>query len=138
MGEQQKAKRCFSFSGFPSADDQKKKTRQRRVLQKLVKSLFLDLGSLTNLVTKVIELSAVNVAATSYLDLLDLGRVNRESTLYTNREADLANREGLTGRSAMTADNIALEDLDALAVAFLNAVVNLYVCLLYTSDAADE
>ncbi len=27
----------------------------------------------------------------------------------------------------MTADNIALEDLDALAVAFLNAVVNLYV-----------
>ena len=27
----------------------------------------------------------------------------------------------------MTADYIALEDLDALAVAFLNAVVNLYV-----------
>ena len=67
----------------------------------LVKSLFLDLGSLTNLVTKVVELSAVNVAATSYLDLLDLGGVHGEGTLNANAEADLADGEGLAAGVAV-------------------------------------
>ena len=50
-----------------------------------------------------------------------------EGTLDTDAEGDLADGEGLTGGATAHADDVALEDLDALAVAFLDAIVNLDV-----------
>ena len=64
---------------------------------------------------------------TDDLELGDLGAVKREGTLNTDTEGNLADGEGLTGTGAGHADNVTLENLDALAVAFLNAVVNLDV-----------
>ena len=63
---------------------------------------------------------------TNDLELGDLGAVKREGTLNTDTEGHLADSEGLAGTGAamrMTSPG----DLDALAVAFLNAVVNLDV-----------
>ena len=59
------------------------------------------------------------------LDLLNLGRMNREGTLDTHGEVDLADREGLAAGVAVTADDVALEHLDTLAVTLFDAVVNL-------------
>ncbi len=59
------------------------------------------------------------------LDLLDLGGVHGEGTLNANAEADLADGEGLAAGVAMTTNNVALENLDALAVTLGNAIVHL-------------
>ncbi len=56
------------------------------------------------------------------LELGDLRGVNREGTLDANTVGDLANGEGLTGASALEADDVTLEALDTLAVAFLTTV----------------
>ena len=64
---------------------------------------------------------------TDDLKLRDLGAVQGESTLNANAKAHLADGEGLACASAAHADDVALEDLLTLALAFLNAVVNLHV-----------
>ena len=64
---------------------------------------------------------------TNNLELGDLGAVQRERTLDTNAKGDLADGEGLASTGTAHADNVALKDLDALAIAFLNAVVHLDV-----------
>lgn len=90
-----------------------------------LESLFLDFRSLADLVAKVVQLGATNGTVTDDLNLVDLGRVYREGTLDADGEADLADGEGLTARMTVTTDNVALEDLNTLAVAFLDAIVNL-------------
>ena len=61
------------------------------------------------------------------LDLLDLGGVNREGALHADAEGDLANSEGLAVGGTVAADDVALEDLNALAVAFLDSLVDLHM-----------
>ena len=87
--------------------------------------LFLDLGSLAHLVAQVVQLGTTDLAVTHDLDLLDLGGVHGEGTLNANAEADLADGEGLAAGVAVTTDNVALENLDALAVTLGNAIVHL-------------
>ena len=69
----------------------------------------------------------MDVAVTDDLELGDLGAVQGEGALDTNAKADLADGEGLAGTGAAHADDVTLEDLDALAVAFLDAIVDLDV-----------
>ena len=90
-------------------------------------ALLGDASSLAHLVAEVVQLGATDATMTNDLELGDLGAVKREGTLNTDTEGHLADGEGLAGTGAGHADDVALEDLDALAVAFLNAVVNLDV-----------
>ena len=53
--------------------------------------------------------------------------MHREGALDADGEADLADGERLAVGSAMTTDDIALEHLDALAVALGDAVVDFHV-----------
>ncbi len=87
--------------------------------------LFLDLGSLAHRVAQVVQLGTTDLAVTHDLDLLDLGGVHGEGTLNANAEADLADGEGLAAGVAVTTNNVALENLDALAVTLGNAIVHL-------------
>ena len=64
---------------------------------------------------------------TDDLELGDLGAVEGEGALDADAEADLANGEGLACARAAQADDVTLEDLLALAVALLDAVVHLDV-----------
>ena len=64
---------------------------------------------------------------TNDLELADLRRVKREGTLDAHAEGNLADGERLTGGATAHADDVALEHLDALAVALLDAVVHLHV-----------
>ena len=57
--------------------------------------------------------------------MIDEGGVEGEDTLNTNAFGDLAHREGAAGGAAVNANDIALENLDALLFAFDNAQVNL-------------
>ena len=90
-------------------------------------ALLGDASSLAHLVAEVVQLGATDATMTDDLELGDLGAVKREGTLDTDTEGNLADGEGLTGTGAGHADDVTLENLDALAVAFLNAVVNLDV-----------
>lgn len=112
-----------SERGPPREPRQKNRIGKERLLE----GLLFDLRGLAHLIAQVVELGATNLTATGDLDLLDLGRVHRERALNTHREADLADRECLTGGFAMAADDITLKDLDPLAVALSDPVVNLYV-----------
>ena len=96
-------------------------------MEDLAVRLLLDLGSLADLVAEVVQLRTTDVATTHDLDLVDLRRMHRERALDADREADLADGEGLAARMAMTTDDVALENLDTLAVTLDDAIVNLYV-----------
>ena len=110
-------------------------------------TLLADASSLADAVAQIVELCAVDLAVTDNLELGDLRGVHREGTLDADTEADLADREGLACACAAHADDVALEDLNTLAVAFLDAVVNLHIVAdedlrnvfadLLTLDSAD-
>ena len=59
--------------------------------------------------------------------MVDLRGMNGERTLNADGEAHLADGEGLAAALAVTADDIALENLDTLAVTLGDAIVNLNV-----------
>ena len=61
------------------------------------------------------------------LELGDLGGVHGEGALDADTEGNLANGKGLASTGAAHANHIALIHLNTLAVAFLDAVVDLDV-----------
>src|SRR5690606_23118585 len=73
---------------------------------------------------QVVEVGAANVAAAHDLELLDLRGVHGVDALDTHAVADLANGEGLAETAALAPDHHTLEDLDALLLAFLDAIVD--------------
>lgn len=90
-------------------------------------ALLGDAGSLAHLVAQVVELGATDLTVTHDLELGDLRGVNREGTLDADAIGDLADREGLARTGTLETDDVALEDLDALAITLLDAVVHLDV-----------
>ena len=94
---------------------------------RLAEGLFLDFRSLANLLAQVVQLCATNVATTNDFNLVNLRRMNREGALYADREADLADGERFAAGVTMTADDVALEHLNALTVTFDDAVMDLDV-----------
>src|ERR1700750_370816 len=97
--------------------------RERR----LSVALLLDLRLLAAEVAQVVELGAAHVAAGHELDVVDDRRVHREGALDADLEADFADREGLADALARTADDDALEHLDASACALDDVDVDLHV-----------
>ena len=61
------------------------------------------------------------------LDLVDLRGVHRERALDSDGERDLANRERLAIHRPTPTYDVALEHLDAFAIAFLDAIIDLHV-----------
>ena len=72
-------------------------------------------GALAHLVAQVVELRPPDVAAGGHLELLDLGRVQRERPLDADAEGLLAHCEGLARAAALALDHDPLEDLGAAA-----------------------
>ena len=93
----------------------------------LAEGLFLDFRSLANLLAQVVQLCATNVATTNDFNLVNLRRMNREGALDADREADLTDGERLAAGVTMTADDVTLEHLNALAVTLDDAVMDLDV-----------
>ena len=83
-----------------------------------------DPGRLTATLAQVVELGATDDAAALHLDGLDVRRQDREHPLHAFAEADLADGEVLLQAAAGAGDADALEGLDALALAFLDAHVD--------------
>src|SRR5215213_8046515 len=88
-------------------------------------ALLLDLRGLAAQVAQVVQLGAADVAAADDLDLVQDRRMHREGALDADAETDLADGERLADALALAADDGALEDLDARAVALDDLHVNL-------------
>ena len=93
----------------------------------LLGALLAKTGSLADAVAEIVELGATDTAVTHDLELSDLGAVQGEGALDADAEGNLADGEGLAGTCTAHADDVTLEDLLALAVALLDAIVNLHV-----------
>src|ERR1043165_9588597 len=76
-------------------------------------------------VPEVVELCATDPAMAFHLDLVDRRRIQREHALDADTAGDLAHGEHLARAAALAGDDDALEDLDALFVAFLDLHVDL-------------
>ena len=80
--------------------------------------LLLDAGGLPGEASEVVQAGAPDLAASNHLDLLEAGRVQIEGALDADAVGDAADREVRAGASVVLADDDALEDLGALALAF--------------------
>src|SRR5262249_6330527 len=75
-----------------------------------------DARLLADLLAKVVELGAVDIADGGDVDLLDLRRVEREGPLDAHAERLLPDGGGLARAGALPADDDALEDGSAAAL----------------------
>src|SRR5690606_16963828 len=87
-------------------------------------TLFLDPGRLTPQVAQEIQLGAAPPAAADDLDAVHHRRVDGEHPLHPHTVRNPAHGEGLVEAAALPGDDHALEDLDALPVAFLDLHVD--------------
>src|SRR5699024_7599822 len=92
-----------------------------------VLALLPDAGLLAGEVAQVVQLRAAHVAAGDDLDLVDGRGVHGEHALDADAEGHLADPEGLAHAVALATDDVALEDLDAGAVALGDLHVHLDV-----------
>src|SRR5450759_2712721 len=89
--------------------------------------LLADARLLADLLPEVVQLGAAHVADLHHFDLVDLRRVHGERALDTDAEGLLAHGERLAHALALTLDDGALEDLDAVATALDHLEVDLDV-----------
>ena len=94
------------------------------LISKLLADSFLNLGSLTNAVAQVVQLGAANLTVTDDLDLLDGRSVDGEHLLDADAVGQTTNGEGLLDTAVLLGDNGTLEDLDSLAVALFDLVLD--------------
>src|SRR5581483_2408531 len=80
---------------------------------------------LTHAVAQVVELGAPHITEGHRLDPGDDRRVHGEGALDSDPEADLADSERLAHTGTLTADDRALEHLDALPIALDDADMDL-------------
>ena len=79
-----------------------------------VVTLLLDTGSLTSELAQIVKLSATNLTNLVHFDALNVGRLQREDTLYTYGTRHLANSEALLLLMAANLDDYATIELDTL------------------------
>ncbi len=73
---------------------------------------------LTNAVTEIVELCTTNDGGTKDFDLRDTRAVDREFTLDALTRDNAADSEGFANAGAATGNDVAIENLDTLFVAF--------------------
>ena len=83
--------------------------------------LLLDLGALAHAATQVVQLRTPDSAVANHLDRGNRGRVDGEDLLHAHAVRDAADGDGLLDAAVLLGDHSALEGLDALALAFLDA-----------------
>src|SRR4051794_37373269 len=88
-------------------------------------ALLFDACGFTAEIPEVVELCAADPAMAFNLDAIDAGGVEREHALHADPARNLANGEHLARSTAFTGDHHALEDLNALFVAFFDLDVDL-------------
>ena len=88
--------------------------------------LLLNLSCLTNSASEIVELSTANLTYAVYFNLLNIGRMDRESLLYANTVRNSSNSEGLGNATAMLSDNSTVEHLCSGLLSLGDTNVNLY------------
>ena len=71
--------------------------------------LLLDLGALADSVAQVVELCASYLTDSYDLDLIDVGRMYRESLLYADAVGYTSDGEGFGDSAAVLSDDGSLE-----------------------------
>src|SRR5437764_5560890 len=85
----------------------------------LALALLFDARGFAAEIAEVVELCASDPAMAFHLDLIDRRRVEGEHPFHTHAAGDLADGEHLARAAAPPRDHEALEDLNALFLAFL-------------------
>ena len=85
---------------------------------------MLNLGSLSNSVTNIVELRTSNLTDADDIYLLNVGRVDGECLLDTATIRNTSNRKGLGNSAAVLCDNGSFEQLNSFAVTLFDSVVN--------------
>lgn len=86
--------------------------------------LFLNLGSLADSVTYVVELCSSYFTLTGYDDFINTGRMERESLLNAYAVCDSSYGERFGDSAVSLGNNRALEKLDSLTGTLFDLVVN--------------
>src|SRR5437870_1638061 len=92
-----------------------------------LEAAFAQAGGLADALPQVVELGPAHAAGALDLDLGDLRRVQGKDALDPLALHDAANGEGFTQTRAAAGDHGAAEDLDALFLAFQNALVHVHL-----------
>jgi len=87
-------------------------------------SLFLDTGALTAAAALEVQLGTTYAANFVQLDGLDIGGEQGEGPFYAYSVGDLPYGEGSSMASSLTLNDISLEALDTLLVAFNDLIVD--------------
>ena len=87
--------------------------------------LLLNLSRLTNSTSKVVELSTANLTYAVNFNLLNVGRMDRESLLYAYTVRYTSNGKGLRDSASALSDNGTLEQLSSGLLTLGDADVNL-------------
>lgn len=85
-------------------------------------TLLLNAGSLTGEVTEIVKFSATYLTTLVHLDAVDVGRLDREDTLYAYSTRHLTNGETLLVAMAADLDDHATIQLNTLLVTLDNFV----------------
>src|SRR5205085_8549243 len=91
---------------------------------RLALALFFDARGFAAEIPEVVELCASDPAMAFNLDLVDGRRVEGEHPLHAHAAGNLAHGEHLPGAAAAARDHQALEDLNALFLAFFDLHVD--------------
>ena len=86
--------------------------------------VFLNLGSLTNSATEVVELSAANLTLTDNVNSHNVGRMNGESLLNATAVSDSSYGEGCGDAALVLSDNGTLVHLNSFSCTLNDLVVN--------------
>jgi len=94
--------------------------------ESLLDNALGDTSLLSGEVAQVVQLSAANLTVLVDGDVLDVGTIEREDTLYADVAGHLANGEALATLAAGDANDITAEVLNTLLRPFLDTIGNSY------------
>lgn len=87
-------------------------------------NLALDLSSLTDAVTQIVELCTANTALTDNRDVLYVRGMQREYTLHAYAVGNTTNREGLAYTGTLAGNNCAFELLNSFTLTLADVYVD--------------
>src|SRR5436190_1578883 len=120
-----RSRRSTEHSSATRANSAKRRAwRRSSAVGFLALALFFDAGGFAAEIPEVVELCASDPAMAFNLDLIDRRGVEGEHPLHADAARNLADGEHLPRPAALARDHDALEDLDALFVAFLDLHVD--------------
>ena len=87
---------------------------------------LLNLGGFTGTASQIIKFSASYFTLSYDLNVIDLGRMQRESPFHADAVRNLSDGEGLSDGAVSASDDDTVERLKSFLVAFDDLNVNLY------------